>query len=868
MFNGYNETPLISCNEFSQERGKRQENVPKWSYGQSGGVQCHPYQRQHDFWSNKSNILTIPTPVNNTEKCSCTDCYSENSSYQGDSNRHRPWLPRTFPVPISGSNESYKLFENHHQWNGGGGGGGSGSGLPNHESCVGEGNLLHPQYFQDGKEKNTFYRQYQNARLPELNQSDVVMSSGKIANFSKKEIFLKQKDEISLNSAMQDTPYYGQIGARQPVLYNSTYGFTRNLEKRLDGKNCDSNICDFSEKYSNVDPYRHSGGATSYSIDQHVSRSPVVEPYLKAVPLNLNQNRVPSTGHRRLKENIYQTPIDESRRINNVPEECQITINENKNGRVIFQPSSLKESSLIENFQPGQFPGLSSPIDLKNSNETQIDYSQYGLNRDLTKHYENLTEAEAQKLLLDRDKSVDYFTRNGVPDLIKRYSQTSVQDTKKDCALNSFVQSKCYADQQYNNLARFRQLPNMTRYLEVNNSHPSVFYSKELNLDKNFKTDKRDYILPENPNVGSTRNNNFPTHPRLPQPNPVLKSAKIGDFRYLNKTQNPIYSQNHIIPGRTFPHSEYSCQGYKYVAGRYEYSHPINASDFQINDNNQVINQRNLSGKVLNNTNNDNQPFDNSENKTLACESFNNHQQEKNHSTPIFPEQFTSNILYRSLSNKQSGPTTKVNNSVSENKKSNYLETISSQNVSKNTGNKISPLRLLRKKKLNAEKSEVVNISSPVPSTNSEAPPSLDVRKFWSTWADGEEENVNSTQMVVLDCQNIDPEQAQLLQLYDGHSVPPLNLENGHLMTVKSTQFSGEPDSIQKDCEINFKETEKNVELAPSIVEDKTNGCVVGAKEFQENSEIFNNDNSFDKSRKNKFYIIQNHNINFLKKLF
>lgn len=105
-----------------------------------------------------------------------------------------------------------------------------------------------------------------------------------------------------------------------------------------------------------------------------------------------------------------------------------------------------------------------------------------------------------------------------------------------------------------------------------------------------------------------------------------------------------------------------------------------------------------------------------------------------------------------------------------------------------NNANKISPLRLMRKKKL----AEPAGQLSPPRSTESQsdsAPP-LDVRRFLATWADEDEESSPVPQMVVLDCQELNEEQAALLRMYeetaihtveDGSADPPESKFDNHL---------------------------------------------------------------------------------------
>lgn len=112
-----------------------------------------------------------------------------------------------------------------------------------------------------------------------------------------------------------------------------------------------------------------------------------------------------------------------------------------------------------------------------------------------------------------------------------------------------------------------------------------------------------------------------------------------------------------------------------------------------------------------------------------------------------------------------------------------HLESIRYEELCRNGTSKISPLRLLRKKKFNHQKKENM-VESTIPDVRNEAPP-LDVRRFWATWADEEEENVPQTQMVVLDCHNIDPEQAELLNLYNSEPIRTVHLEEGSFLRAQ-----------------------------------------------------------------------------------
>lgn len=79
---------------------------------------------------------------------------------------------------------------------------------------------------------------------------------------------------------------------------------------------------------------------------------------------------------------------------------------------------------------------------------------------------------------------------------------------------------------------------------------------------------------------------------------------------------------------------------------------------------------------------------------------------------------------------------------------------------------KISPLRLLRKKKV------VEAMPSPPRSSQpSDNTPTLDVRRFLATWDDEDEDCSPVPQMVVLDCQDINPDQAELLRLYEESAI-------------------------------------------------------------------------------------------------
>lgn len=786
MFNGYNDTPLISYNEFDQPREKKQENVPKWSYGHATGVQSHA-----EFWSAKPNFLGITTPINPSSKCNCSGCYSENSSYQGDSTRHRPWLPRRFPVPLNGSSESCKLQGNH-QWDN--------IGFSNQESCLIGSNVLTPQFLQENGGKRSYYRHYQNTRLPDLHQHGVITSI-KTSSSSEGHVLLNQKNEISPNSTGQEMAFFGQNGARQTVFCNPPYDLTRNLEKRLDNRNSDPNFSDLNEKYSNLETYRHASGITQYPVEHHFSRSPVVEPYMKAVPLNLNQNRVPSTGHRNYKENITQSYIEQSimRPNNNGPRkmigsEVRQPVSGEKNGRVIFQSGVMKDGTVSENFQSGQLHSLPSPVSAgmdKKNNEILIDYAHFNMNRDLSKHYENITEMETQKkILFDCERHVDYFSRNSMPDTIKRSGQTILQDNKKDCALNQAGQTN-YSEQQFNNCSKLNQGSNVPKYLEMNNSKPSVavFYPKEFSADKISKPEKCGDHIQENPgftqrNENFLKNENLSVRACLTRPPLIFNDPR--DLRFVDKAQNSFPYQNNSC--RNFVRPEYPCQSYS-VPNSYDHSHSFSTNGFQRN-NPSDINHRNLPQKISNCSSAD-LPYVSSANSTFICDPYCEQSGNLNKTLPqqfyTGTEQVSTNAveMYSHVPQCRSEKLGPENSS--ELKKSSYLETISSQDISKNGNTKISPLRLLRKKKFVNQQSEIIS-KSPVPTNNSEVTPTLDVRKFWSTWADEEEDNTPPTQMVVLDCQNIDPEQAKLLHLYENDPAnSDIHLENGGLLAVKDS---------------------------------------------------------------------------------
>ncbi|KAK6642463.1 hypothetical protein RUM43_003965 [Polyplax serrata] len=797
MFNGYNDTPLSTYNEFDQNGDKKHENIPKWSYGPGAGMQSNAHNHQSEYWSAKTNFFRIAPPHSHVPtKCNCPGCYpSDNPSYQGDSTRHRPWLPR-FSIPVNGATESCKLAGNH-QWDN--------MAPPNQDCCMVENNGVASQYMQESSGKHPYYRHHQNGRIPiEHHQSGVITS---VKSTSESHALLKQKDDIS-DSAIPQMSLYGEGNVRQSAFCNPAYELTRNMEKRLDNMNCDVNFCDLNEKYSNVDSYRHVNNVSSYPPDQYISRLPIVEPYIKAVPLNLNQNRVPSSGHRNIKENIPKPCIDPSQNRSNsgprkiIGSELFQAINKEKSGRALFP--SPKDGTGSENYNS------TLAVHMKN-NEIFVDYPHLTVNRELPKHYDNLTEAEMQKkLLFDRDRHIEFYSQNVLTNMTKRNGPSSLQIGKKDCSLGQISQAN-FAEHQYGNVNRASQGTTVHKYVDVANAKPSVqvYYPKDfIGTDKMRKLENSDRI-PENPShVQRTenvlKNENLSVHARLTRP-PLIFNDPRG-LRFVDRVQNSFPYQSNSQTATNFIPPEYPYQNYN--QNRYEYSHPVGSNGFP-RPNTPQFNHRAM--PVCSTTTA--QSFEPSSNNNFTVDPYN---QQPGIADKTCPQQFYAGMeqvssnaidIYSTSIQKP-----RLEDSSDLKKQNTYIESIRSDELNKKIGTKISPLRLLRKKKLNRSKVDTI-CKSPVPAENCETAPTLDVRKFWSTWADEEEENSTPTQMVVLDCQNIDTEQMKLLQLYD--QCDPnraLNLENAGTVAAKEYRTDQGPINSMNGFDINIKGIRVNCE--------------------------------------------------------
>lgn len=812
MFNGYHDPALILFNDFEQDNEKKQENGQKWTYGKEVGVQSthtHFNYCQTDSLAAKPNFLGISNNVNLSTKCNCSECYSsENQCYQVVSGRHRPWLPKTLPFS---SNEPCKL-SNHRQWNN--------VSLMNQGSCFQQ-NSIPPQIFQGNRSKYFYYQ-----HCTESNQPGVI-TSFKNSRFNKKEFIHKQNTSMRGNSTEQEQIFFRENDLRQPEYNASSYNGIRNLERRFNDGSCDSNFFHPREKYS-FDQCRLSNN--TYSFGQNTSKSPVTEPYMKAVPSNSNQTKVPSIGHRNIIENTPQLVLDQSSndsRKNIYYEPCQ-NFNGIKGERGLLQKAILKDETGSGKVQLGGLHARQPPMaaDLKN-NEFHVDYAHFNVNRDFTDSYGNTSKTDCSKIL-EEERQTDYFYRaNGIPDSVSRNTQGFLLRNKKNWMFNNILQVSLPNNTSSNlNLGR----------LDIGSSETPIEsdYSKGVKTDSIQKFEK--YEKSQGNLVQFSQNEKEKTAESLVLNNQSNRFDVVSkDLQKTHYSEKPLnffeFQSNSACKNYTLP--EYSSQG----SGNQDslkYSQPLNSNDFHRYD----VSQHDYNNSVhqVSNVNSINSCNVHHKNYFIS-NSFNNmtENQDKQFSQP--PEK-KNQWLPNTIQTNSSIPEKLRFDFTTKTIKTDAVEMIHSDEINKSGTSKISPLRLLRKKKFLNKKDDII-VKSPVSSSTSETSPGLDVRKFWSTWAEEEEENVSTTPVVIIDCQNIDPEEAKLLNLYGNDSFRTLQFENSTL-SIKRSEGSEAP--LPSVYENIFDENKEKVERLtfsnPPKNKDKSEFQVEHLSNFTQKSEV------------------------------